>query len=158
MDEGFFDFVSQVFAAAVNIYNELIAQVVADQLLVALGEGGDIYEQLMSAAIASAEIWYGMYSPTVYKRGYTMSQRGNISISADISVSGTGVSVRCTTANVSPHAGFSFGFWMYKRGKAFWRPGGDLMALVPSSVNYSVNISQAEADQCFAAALGAVIG
>ena len=157
MDEEMLAFFQRALEAADEVYMEMIAKYAAEELQDALAAGGELYEQIMAGAIAGAEAWYAMYSPTVYQRGYTMSNPGNIQISSSISVSGTSLSASCTTTNISPHANYAEGFWMYKRGKPFWRPGGDLMQSVPSSLSFTVDVPQDVADSCFDQALQSVL-
>ena len=151
------EFMDQVFEAASEIYNAMILRYVVSEADQALSPGGELYETLLAGAIAGAAEWYGMYSPEVYQREYSMTAPNNIVISHSISVNGAQVTGTFSVANISPHAGFAEGFWFYKRGKPFYRPGGDLMADVPSSLSYTVNIPQEIADAYFEQALRAVL-
>lgn len=105
----------------------------ADKFETALSDGGELYEQIMIGAIASANTWYGLYKPKIYHRGYTLSQRGNIKIiHSEIQVSGTQLHSTVSVANVAPHAVYERGFEMVNHE---WRPGGDLTGSVPSEVS-----------------------
>ena len=156
-DSGLVAAVQQILDAASAVYDQMLSAYAADYLAAALQPGGEIYEQLMSGAIAGALAWYGMYTPLVYQRGMTMSDPGNISISGSVQASGSSISGSAHVANMSPHAGYSYGFWMYRRGKPFFRPGGDLMQAVPSSVSINISIPQSVANTMFASAVKAVL-
>ena len=80
MEDDFREYMEAVFAAASDMYQTLIAQYIADQLDEALSSGGSLYEVIMAGAIAGAMAWYGMYSPEVYQREYSMASESNIQI------------------------------------------------------------------------------
>lgn len=157
MEDDFREYMEAVFAAASDMYQTLIAQYIADQLDEALSSGGSLYEVIMAGAIAGAMAWYGMYSPEVYQREYSMASESNIQISHSVQVSGPSVTGSYSVQNTSPHAGYSEGFWFYKRGRPFFRPGGDLMANVPTQLTFAVDVPQNIADSCFEQALSAVM-
>ena len=157
MEDEFEAYLSRLFEAATELYDVMIAGYVAEQASEALGEGGALYVELQAAAVAGAMAWYGMYEPEVYQRGYTMADPGNIVVESSISVSGTTVTGSYTVINKSPHVGYSEGFYCYKRGQLFWRPGGDIMQAVPSTLSYHIDIPQDVADNYFANALSAVM-
>lgn len=149
--------VERIMSAAGAVYNQMLAAYAAEQVSAALQPGGAIYEKLMSGAIAGALAWYGMYTPLVYQRGMTMSDPGNIVISGNAKATGSVISGTAHVANVSPHAGFSYGFDFYRRGELFHRPGGDLMQSVPKSVQFDVDVPQDVANTMFLSALKAVL-
>lgn len=155
--EDFEAYITELFDAAKELYKVMIAQYVAEQLDIALSPGGDLYEQLMIGAVSGAAAWYGMYSPEVYQRAYSMTNPANIKIDHSITVNGASVTGQYSVSNQSPKAGYAEGFWFYKRGKRFWRPGGDLMQDVPDTLDYTVTIPQDIADSYFGSALAAVM-
>lgn len=157
MDADSREILYQLVETVLQNYDILVAQYVAEKLAKALMNGGELYERIMAGAIAGAQDWYDMYSPEVYKRGYTMTKRANINISANISVSGTDISASGSVTNTSPHAVYAEGFWFYKRGKRYWRPGGDLMASVPKDLDFEVEIPSDVADELFDKALSAAL-
>ena len=149
--------VQKILDAAYAVYSQMADSYAADAVAKALAPGGEIYEQLLGGAISGAMTWYGMYNPVMYQRGMTMTNPANIAISGSAQASGGTITGTFSVANVSPHAGYSEGFWMIRRGRPFFRPAGDLMQDVPGSVNINVEIPQADVDTMFAQALKAVL-
>lgn len=118
---------------------ELGMQRAAAALVEAMSPGGKGYEQIMRGAIAGANNWYGMYSPKVYKRGYSLTDRGNIDISiSGPTISGTTIEMSYDVRNISPHIGWTAGFMM-RNGET--RPGGDVLAMVPNHIEIPWNPS-----------------
>ena len=58
---------------------------------------------------------------------------------------------------MSPNAKYAEGFWFYKRGQLYYRPGADLMQYIPENLDYDVAITQDVADDLVGAALAAVL-
>ena len=154
--ELFRAYITKVVEAAREVFLDFIAEYAKRVIDEALSPGGAQYEQIMAGAIASAMQWYGLYSPKVYHRHWTLSQRSNIMIShSEIQVSGTDLHTSVSVVNVAPHAVYEKGFVM-PNGKV--RPGGDLSALIPNSISIDIVIPPDVARVAYTEALAAVMG
>lgn len=119
-------YLERVFANAEVIMRQLAIPYIIAEVQKLFMKGGEIYQQILGDSLAQAGAWYGMYTPVVYRRGYTFLDEGNIAISAgDISSDGDTWSAAWHVSNQSPHAGFSEGFIMPNRQ---WRPGGFIVS------------------------------
>lgn len=145
-----------LWLAAEPVFLEMIGPIAAELFARELEPGGQAYEQVMQGAIAGAKMWYGMYRPVKYQRGYTLSDRGNIAIThSDVTVAGTSLSATMDVENNSPHIGYTAGFEM-RNGK--FRPGGDVLSMVPSSVKVKIDVPAGVVTQCAIQAMQAVSG
>jgi len=135
---------------------QLAVEMAKEHFIEAVSPGGKVYEKLMAGAIAGAHSWYGMYRPRVYKRGYTLSDRSNIIITAsEPEATGGGLRANITVENVSPHVGYTPGFLMFN---GEYREGGDIMALVPPEVSEPWNVPQDVIVDILERAAGLVFG
>lgn len=148
----------QIFEAANVVYEQMVGEYVAAQIEKEMSPGGEAYERIMNGAISGAIAWYGMYSPRVYQREYSMSSRGNIKIQCNVSANDGKVQGTFSVENVSPHAVYSYGFYFHSSEGLQYRPGGDLMANVPSEVTISVVIPQDVVDSMYRQAMSIVMG
>ena len=122
----------------------------------ALSPGGELYETYMRRAILGGKMWYGMYKPKVYKRGYTLTDRGNIAINVgDIKIVGTRLEASVSIDNLSPHLGFTKGFDM-PNGEH--RPGGDVFAMIPSELSMKWEAPKEVLEQILSQAAQLVFG
>lgn len=114
-------------ARALVMHVQALARQMAIPLIIAqiqslFERGGELYESILGDSIAAAGGWYGMYTPTVYKRGYSFTDERNIQIGAgSITTDSFTWDGIWDVANTSEHVGYSDGFIM--RNKK-WRPGG----------------------------------
>lgn len=147
-------YMAEIFEAARAVYMEMVEQYLQQTTVESLSKGGDLYMELQGLAIAGAAAWYGMYSPEVYQRSYSMTDPANILIESYVGADG---SIGYSVTNVSPNAKYAEGFWFYKRGQPFFRPGGDLMKFIPEELEHEVVLTQEVANDLFGAALAAVL-
>ncbi len=154
-DAGIVAIAEQLLAKVEPIFNQMVMQWASAKFAEMLAPGGEVYMAIQGAAIAGAEAWYGMYSPKKYVRGMTLSMASNNPVSSgDVSASGGTLHATCHVQNTSPHAGYSYGFRM--RGGAF-RPGGDLMAMVPSTMSVTIDVPDSVVQDFAARAIQAVL-
>lgn len=140
--EEYMEHVFEIIANAQAVYEELLAEYVAQYMNDSLSVGGYLYNMLVESAVASAERWYSLYTPMHYKRRRSLSDPANISITRSISSQGASVTGSCSINNLSDQAEYAkSGFWIYTRNGKIWRPGGledDIPKQVPVDVDASV--------------------
>lgn len=119
--------------------------------------GGQAFAEITKTMKDSAEMWYGMYHPKVYKRGETLKADGNLVImSSAVDVSAGEWSMDWTPLNLSPHFHWTSGFPM-RNGQ--YRPGADILAEADGlDIKIQIDIPEDIVVACATQALGAVIG
>lgn len=133
---------------------DLIMPYAADLFDAELSEGGILYAQVYQGALLGAEAWYGMYTPTVYHRGMTLTN-GMVVDHDGVQIEGHTLTSTLVVSNTSPHIGWTSGFAMWN-GK--FRPGGDIYKFVPPNVSCSIDVPKSICDQCLQTALHGFFG
>lgn len=139
--EKFQEYAQGVLDQVASVYDELEAKYIAEHLNESLSAGGELYNQMVDYAIASAEQWYALYTPMHYKRRHSLTNPANIGVSSSLNVSGSSVSGSVKLTNYSDQAQYAIsGFWIYTRGGRIWRPGG-LEDGIPEEIPVDVDTS-----------------
>lgn len=113
-------------SVAEGYVRQMVIPYIKEEIAKLCSPSGEIGQQVISDSVAIAADWYGMYKPTVYRRGWTLTNEKNIKVGAgEVETDGYTASATIHVANVSPHAGYSAGFAM-RNGK--FRPAGDVVA------------------------------
>ena len=146
----------QILESADSIYRQLIIPYVRQAIMELCQPGGEIYTRIESTMIDSANEWYGMYTPTYYRRGYTISDPGYMDVEiSNLDVSDTGGSVELKPKNNSPHFHWTRGFPMRN---GLYRPGMDVLADADAlTFDMVIHLPQQVLDSCMVQALSTAI-
>lgn len=125
--EAMVAFWNNLQATAEEFARQMMIPYIKGEITKQCSRTGIIGQQVIGDSVAAALEWYGMYTPKVYRRGMTLSNPDNISVGAgNIETDGHTGSAELLATNMSPHAGYSFGFPMRN---GLFRPAGDVIAI-----------------------------